>query len=345
MGFYSGQTLLSKMDLFNRRPELYISTTNRSAGKTTFFHSFLIRKYKSGQGKFGLFYRYNYELSEVADKFFKEIQGLYFHADTLEAVPHAMGKFSELLLNGQSCGYAMALNDADALRKYSHYFSDVDRIFFDEFQSESGHYCPREIKKFLSLHTSVARGGGKSRRYVPVYMAGNAVTLLNPYFIALGISTRIQKDTKFMRGNGFVLEHGFNEDAANAQKESGIMRAFAGDEYVSYSTENVYLDDNLTFLESPPNNEQPRYMYTLRYKRNDYGVRMYPKNGIIYVSDKSDQTAPYKIAITNDDMQTNYVMLKLCKPHLADLNYYYMHGACRFKNLLCKESLMTALSL
>lgn len=54
---------------------------------------------------------------------------------------------------------------------------------FDEFQSENNDYCPNEVQKFISVHTSVARGQGKQLRYVPVYMLSNPVTLLNPYYI------------------------------------------------------------------------------------------------------------------------------------------------------------------
>ena len=42
--------------------------------------------------------------------------------------------------------------------------TDIDKIshiFFDEFQSESDHYCSDEVKKFISIHQSIARGKGK----------------------------------------------------------------------------------------------------------------------------------------------------------------------------------------
>ena len=54
-------------------------------------------------------------------------------------------------------------------------------MIFDEFQSETNKYCADEIKKFLSIHTSVARGKGEQRRYVPVYMLSNQVSLILDY--------------------------------------------------------------------------------------------------------------------------------------------------------------------
>jgi hypothetical protein len=93
-------------------------------------------------------------------------------------------------------------------------------MIFDEFQSESNHYCSDEIKKFISIHTSVARGQGEQVRYVPVYMLSNPVSLINPYYVELGISNRLRDDTKFLRGHGFILEQGFIDSASVAQKES-----------------------------------------------------------------------------------------------------------------------------
>lgn len=58
-------------------------------------------------------------------------------------------------MRGKSCGYAVALNCADKVKKYSHYLSDVSRILFDEFQSETNrHYCADEVTKFISIHVN-----------------------------------------------------------------------------------------------------------------------------------------------------------------------------------------------
>ena len=124
---------------------------------------------------------------------------------------------------GESCGYAITLNSADQIKKYSHLFSDVDMIIFDEFQSETNHYCSDEIKKFLSVHTSIARGNGEQVRYVPVYMLGNQVSIINPYYVELGITARLSEEVNFLRGDGFVLENGFIDSASQAQKLSAAV--------------------------------------------------------------------------------------------------------------------------
>lgn len=340
--YYDGTKLLSLTDLDGKKPEILMVTTNRTGGKTTYFGRLCVNKFKKGQGKFALLYRYNYELDDCADKFFKDLSTLFFSGSVMESKRKASGIFHELFLDGESCGYALSLNSADQLKKYSHLFSDVNRMLFDEFQSESNHYCSDEIKKFISIHTSVARGQGEQVRYVPVYMLSNPVSLINPYYVELGISNRLRDDTKFLRGHGFILEQGFIDSASVAQKESGFNKAFAKNSYVAYSSECVYLNDNKAFIEKP--NGIGRYLCTIKYNGTDFGVREFADSGYIYVDDRPDTSYKYKITVTTSDHEINYVMLKRNDMFLTNLRFYFEKGCFRFKDLRCKEAILKALS-
>lgn len=340
--YYDGTKLLSLTDLDGKQPEILMVTTNRTGGKTTYFGRLCVNKFKKGQGKFALLYRYNYELDDCADKFFKDLSTLFFSGSVMESKRKASGIFHELFLDGESCGYALSLNSADQLKKYSHLFSDVNRMIFDEFQSETNHYCSDEIKKFISIHTSVARGQGEQVRYVPVYMLSNPVSLINPYYVELGISNRLRDDTKFLRGHGFILEQGFIDSASVAQKESGFNKAFAKNSYVAYSSECVYLNDNKAFIEKP--NGIGRYLCTIKYNGTDFGVREFADSGFIYVDDRPDTSYKYKITVTTSDHEINYVMLKRNDMFLTNLRFYFEKGCFRFKDLRCKEAILKALS-
>ena len=340
--FYDGTKLLSLLDKNGNKPEIYICTSNRSAGKTTFFSRYLINKFKKEGKKFGVFYRYNYELSSSATAFFKDINYLFFPQDELTGENRANGKFVELFLNEIPCGYAIAINNAEPLKKYSHFFSDIEHIMFDEFMSESGKYCPHEIDKFISLHTSIARGQNKQVRRVPVYLIGNPITLLNPYYAALDISNKLNSKTKFLRGNGFVLEQGFNSAANDAQKASLFNTAFQKSNYVDYAAEGKYLSDNSAFIAklSGKNN----YILTIKYKNEMFALKEYPDLGIVYCTDIVDISFPRKIALTTDDHDINYIMLEKFSPIIGILKKYFEKGVFRFKNLKCKKVVLDLLS-
>lgn len=348
--YYDGTKLLSMLDIEGNKPEIFMCTTNRTGGKTTYFGRLFVNRFLKFGEKFALLYRYNYELDDVADKFFKDIGGLFFNGYTMRSERKASGIFHELFLvspddiegKGKSCGYAISLNSADQIKKYSHLFSDIVRMLFDEFQSETNHYCADEIRKFLSIHTSVARGQGEQNRYVPVIMLSNPVSIINPYYVEMGISARLNDETKFLRGSGFVLEQGYVESASLAQKQSGFNKAFARNSYVAYSTECVYLNDNKSFIEKPDG--VGRYLGTIRYNGTDYALREYIDSGVIYCDDHDDETYKFKISVTTDDHQVNYVMLKRNDMFISNMRYYFERGCFRFKDLRCKEAVMRLVS-
>lgn len=340
--YYDGTKLLSILDINGNKPEIYMCTTNRTGGKTTYFGRLCINRFLDKGEKFGLLYRYNYELDDIVDKFYKDLGSLFFPTYTMQSKRRAKGTFQELFLNGKSCGYALSLNNADQIKKYSHLFSDIQRMIFDEFQSETNHYCDNETKKFISIHTSIARGQGEQVRYVPVYMLSNPVSIINPYYVEMGISGRLKDDTKFLRGDGFVLEQGYIESASIEQKNSGFNRAFSKNSYTAYSSECVYLNDNKAFVEKPAG--KSKYLCTLRYKGSDFALREYTESGLIYCDDKADSSFLTKISVTTDDHNINYVMLKRNDFFLSNLRYFFEHGCFRFKDMRCKEAVLSALS-
>ena len=340
--YYDGTKLLSLTDINGNKPEIYICTTNRSAGKTTYFNRLAVNRFLDKGEKFGVLYRFKYELDDCADKFFKDIGGLFFPGKVMTAKSKAKGVYYELFLDGESCGYALSLNCADQIKKYSHLLSDIQRIIFDEFQPESNLYCSNEVAKFISIHTSIARGNGKQARYVPVYMISNTVTILNPYYIEMNIAQRLDRKTKFLRGDGYVLEQGYHETAAKAQQNSGFNKAFANNKYVAYSSQAIYLVDNEAFVERPTG--YAKYLATLRYNGKDFAIKEYREQGVIYCDDKPDYSFPYRITVTTEDHNINYVMLKSCDTFIYSMRYFFEKGCFRFKDLQCKEAVLKALA-
>lgn len=339
--YYDGTKLLSMKDINGNKPEIYICSGNRTAGKTVYFNRLCVNRFLDKSQKFMLVYRFNYEVDNIADKFFKDIGSLFFQEHTMESSRKEKGMYHELFLDGIPCGYAVSLNSADQIKKNAHLFSDTKRMLFDEFQSETNNYCNDEITKLFSIHTSVARGQGEQVRYVPVYMLSNNVSLINPYYVALGISNRLNKDTRYLKGDGFVLEQCYNEHAAKAQSQSAFNRAFSKNDYALYAAQGVYLNDNIAFIEKPKG--RSRYVCTLKYEGQCYAVREFPENGVVYCDDKPDMSFPLKISVTTDDHEVNYVMLRQYDNIIKLMRYYFEKGCFRFKNLKSKEAILKSI--
>lgn len=341
--YYDGTKLLNMLDLDGLKPAIYVCTGNRTAGKTTYFNRYLVNRFLKHGEKFALLYRYDNRLKNCADKFFKDIKGLFFKDKVMRAEKREDGKFYELYIDNVPCGYALSLNAADNIKENSHYFSDIQRVLLDEYQAKKNKYVPDEVNNFRSIQTSIARGQGKQSRYVQFILVGNAISLLNPYLVAFGLHKRIRKDTKFIKSHGLVMEITLNESAAKAQMESRFNAAFEDDDYLDFEAQNVYLDDDATFIEKPSG--KSRYLGTLTFKGKDYALREFSDDGIVYCDDRPDKSYPFKIAVTLPDHNINWVMLKKNDLFFTSLRWYFDHGCFRFKNLQCKDAVFTALAL
>lgn len=340
--FYDGTKLLSMKDLGGQTPEIFMSTSNRSAGKTTYFNRMVVNRFKNKGKKFILVYRFNYELVDCASKFFKEINKLFFKDDTMTEKRKANGIYVELFLNEQSCGYCVSINYADQLKKFSHLFADADCMLFDEFQSETNHYVPQEVSKFMSLHTSIARGGGEQVRYLPVYMISNAVSIINPYYMSMGIADRLQTNTNYLKGDGFVLEQGFYQNVAEKQVSSAFNRAFKNEQYLKFAAQNVYLNDNENLIEKMGG--VSNYIVTLKNGSKFYGIRRFNDSGLFYVDNRADETYPDKIVSNAFEQDSGYMLLGRSNILIASLRKAFECGYVRFRNQECKTAFFSLMN-
>ena len=333
--YYDGTKLLSMTkDLDGDNPDIYMCVGNRTGGKTYFFSRLCVRRFLNGKGQFILLYRYGYQIADIGNAFFSDIQdefpGLIMSGKSIDK-----GNIQELHLgkNGNDkdpvCGYALALNDADNIRRYRPLFKDCTIMYFDEFQSETGRYCPREITLFQSVHTTCC-----GRRRLPVIMSSNAVTMLNPYFVSMDIGYRLQKDTKFLKGKGWVLESAFVESAASDLKQSGFAKAFASDKYMDYATQNTYLNDNNNFIEKLKGDYT--YLLTLHFNGEDFCIRK--GDDFLYISDNVDPNFPLKVSVTVTDHGPDAILPPRSWDTLHTCKRFFELGKVYFKDLKCKQA-------
>ena len=93
--YYDGTKLLSMLDINGNKPEIYMCTTNRTGGKTTYFGRLCINRFLDKGEKFGILYRYNYELDDIVEKFYKDLGSLFFPNYTMTSKRRASGTLQE----------------------------------------------------------------------------------------------------------------------------------------------------------------------------------------------------------------------------------------------------------
>lgn len=341
--FYNGSKLLSMKDLEGRDPLIRICVGNRTAGKSYYFKRLLLRRYLRKGEQFIILKRNLQELKGTVQGFFKDIAWEFEGVSLIEYTIIKNKILGIKLKRGkaeETCGYIISVKDTEVIKNNSSLFVLVNNLLFDEFQKEDNNYLPNEIENIANILTSVSRGGGKHiREGVCLFMVSNKVSLINPYFLYFDITKRLKPDTKFLRGNGWVLEVCFNDSASKAIKESAIGRVFNGSKYLKYSTENLELLDDDAFIKTNIKDEFT-YIATLAYNGKYYKLLYFINLGIYYVGENGEKTCKTILSLHIQDHSDSGTLLITRMPIVKELMRYFEAGRLYFESLECKNCIL-----
>lgn len=238
-------------------------------------------------------------------------------------------------------GYVLPLNSRGYIKNVSSSLTGIGVVFMDEMIAEKGDpYVPKEFDKFINILQSISRGEDLSPhkvegeiRYLPVFMAGNAISQNNPYFERFGLCGQLQKDTILYRGEGIVYQRCDNLNAIKRQKKSRLMRAVK--EEVSTTG---FWDDNTSGI-CKPSSDWGRGVYecTLKNEGSKYGIVYYRECGIYYITDKIDDTCHNVYSLTVDG-SPNVALLRSAR-YFKYLREAIFNGLVRFRTVGCRSIL------
>lgn len=326
--YYVMNKILTMLDLNGVLPWLLFIVGNRTAGKTFAVKAFLIRRWLKHREKFVVFVRWHQDLRGVITGFFdRDVGPLKFPKHDMSQRPILGGMAQELLCDGVPCGYIIAINDVDKIKQNSATFSDAVWGFLDEFQPESGRYCPDEVHKLWTIIVSISRGGktGAHIRDFRTILCSNNITLYNPYYDYFGVSSRLKPDTKFLRGNGWCLEQTLNYEAAEAIRER--YKGIKGKD-IDYAASNIYLKDTDAFLD--PSNGAKACLGVFILRGKQFSVWGMAKDDIWLVSSKRQGSSRHVYACTDDDHKPGTVKLSKSSDVFKFLRKTYQQGLMRF---------------
>lgn len=318
-------------DIDGNKPEMFVSLSPRGPGKTTGWSRVLMQyffgadlphlKRDEGSGKFVLLVRWKYQVADAAAGRLTTSVNLWYPDYRIVTQLKDGGSYGDIfLVNGdekEHIGYTIPINKADRVREISSFFYDVDHMWLDEMIPEYGGYVPKEVEKFMSIVTSIARGGGSARRYLPVYMSGNLISTTNRYFSSMvatsqhgspSLSRAIPKNAKRFAGPGYVFQRFENNDVIKEQQAAGISRAFAGLNQSAISNDWAF-DQTAGIVRPTPDWGPMTYVATLKHTNQTYSLRRYSECGLMHISTKVDSSSPFVYRLTIDD-HPNIPMLR-----------------------------------
>lgn len=350
--YYSGEKLLSQKDRNGKEPGIYLSNSNRSAGKTTYFQIKLLSDFFDIGKKFLIIVRDKNEL-EHQDIVFDFVCREYF--DGIELYTKwvvnklVTGIFTG---DGRQCAMCISLKDAVKLKKYSPIFGEVQTAIFDELQPEDGRYLKDEIGLMTSVMKTVSRGDGSQSRYIRWIYLSNNITIMNPYFLNLGIykeipmniGEKVREDGDlYLRGDGWVAEFAYNNNAAVEMSTNPAIGAFTTRNNMLGLTADFMINCN-SFIEKHISGKM-MYLYTLKFKGKKYAVRQVQKTNMIYINNKIDPNFHTVVALSDNDHDDSTIQMGKYTFYLKHIRDAYARGMLRFSNLEVKDMMLELLGI
>ena len=310
----------------------------RGGGKTYGALGDCIDRYLHGKGQFLYVRRIKTELEKLTimhgGRLFKAVEH-EFPDYELKAESNTLSIRKAGDKAWQTMGYAQPLSTASILK--SDAMPEVTTIVFDEFiidNSGTYHYLKDEVRKFLDLYETVARG-----RDVVVFFLSNAVTISNPYFDFWNLNKPYNGDIqRFGSSKEVLVENVVNHALSTQKKQSRFGKIIADTEYSDYAYDNEWLLDNTDFVSKKTKDSE--YFITLLYKDRQIGVWVDRRQWLWWISDSVDKQCNKVYSVTTDEHKPNVMLFSMGRKlgWLSTLTDAYQCGAVRYESIKLKNA-------
>lgn len=272
----------------------------RGVGKTFSVTEFVTREFIKKSYEFVYIRRYKTELQKSSKSFFTALINEGKFKD------HQLySKGNNYYIDETQAGYGIPLTASQSMKSTN--FSRVKYIIFDEFIIESGnnHYLKNEVEIFLGLVETIAR-----LRDVKIFMLGNAVTEINPYFLYFNINIPYKNDIKLYKNGLILIQYMKNNEYREFKKQTKFGRLIEGTEFSKYAIDNEFREDNKLFIKKKSG--AVKYSFALKYKDYIIGIWLDFNVGEIYASFDYIKNSII-FACTKEDHSPNTMLLSMAK--------------------------------
>lgn len=324
----------------------------RGIGKTFGLRVQVLRDYLKKHLRFVVVCRYKNEIQDISRGFFdriaklKEFKAYQFKSEKKSFyIASAKDKKPKWKL----IGYIVALTEMQKTKQST--FNDVYRIILDEAildKTDKFHrYLPKEYVLLANIVDSCSRERADSTNARPprLYLLGNAVDLINPYFMRYGINEPPKYGYSWYDKKTFLLHYVEDKEYAKAKETRTVAgRMLAGTEEGNAANANIFVGSNKDFI-----NKKPRgcmFNFGIVYQGQRFGV-WYDKNeGYFYIDNKISKAQNTVIyALTCSDNRINYYMVKKSNRVLQSLVELAGYGQVQYETIATRENFYKIIKL
>lgn len=327
--YYNFSKLLSYNAVYN------CAVGGRGIGKTFGAKKLAIDDFIKRGNQFMYVRRYKDELKTSKATFFADIEHLYpdwdFRVTSKTAEASPVSAREDKNREWSTMGFFIALSVTQAQKSVA--FPRVKTIIFDEFIIEKGatHYLPQEATILNNLYNTVDR----YRDFARVIMLANAVTLMNPYFIAWGIVP--SKDSEFVSVKaGFIRCHFPESSNFNSSvMQTRFGKFIEGTEYADYAVGNNFSDNHEELLGTK--DSRMKYRFTLETEIGTFSVWMHASEGEYFIQARAPKD-PTIYTMVHSMMSAEKILVTFQDKELAYLRAAFNRGSVTFDHVQTRNS-------
>lgn len=337
--FFSLQEVKQKTDLNGKSPRMVMICGNRIGGKTTALVEESICEYLE-RGKTTVWLFRDVGELDTAPSVYDDVVERKYPDVTISGKKFGDNLGVLICWNDGIIGIAIALKRRDKIKRFRALFKDLSLVVFDEFLPEDGKYLQNECGMFVSVYLTLISGGGKQYRDdVKFYLIANQVNAINPYFIRFGIVNRLRPDTKFLRGDDWILQLYVSTTAKDYICNDALIRQLSPDT-TAYSAGDRFLIDHTKFIVKPKGKH--KYLYTIKFNDKYYGVCDYYR--YVLITDKGEKNE-VTVCFDYKDQDEHTYMLKKSHANYKNLVELYNMGLIRFNSAESKDMFINLLGI
>nr|DAF26685.1 MAG TPA: DNA encapsidation protein [Caudoviricetes sp.] len=321
-----------------------IAVGGNSIGKTYSFTYQGVKEFIKTGKQFGWIRRYDPELKKASSNFFDdliehdEFPGYIFKTDK-ERGYIAKKPSGKAKPHWQVCCHFFALSMQGSYKGTA--YPRVKRLIFDEYIREvktPPGYLYDDIGKLMKLWKTV----GRKRNDCQLYLLSNAVDLVNPAFLWLGITDEPKPGYSWHNNKTVLLHH--IKDAAFAQSERDTLvgKVIAGTELEKVMIDNAFAASNDLFIARKTANA--KYRYGFKYRGHVYAIWLDNSNGLFYVNRKAPKGG-LVYSLTTEDHRPNMYMVESAGKIARQIGRLYGNGVVRFENNAAREGFLKMLRM
>lgn len=283
----------------------------RGGGKTFNTLKHAIRRFEKTGEQFVYLRRKGVDLDDACHRkeggdLFSDIRHKgYFKGVELKVVADKSGGYN-FYYNDKVMGYGKALSTA----RRSTSLPLVKLIIFDEFLIDDTNPHDRYLNSgnetflFYNFYETIARG-----RDIPVIFLGNAFSMVNPYFIDLGIRIEKPEDNKIYKGKNWTMVLWKDDDYIKSREKTQFYQATKHSKFNEHAFDNTFYLDSTDFVKK--RSKDSEHQFSLVYLGKTYGVWVDWEKGEYYVTTKGANTSRNKtISLSLADNKPNNVSIR-----------------------------------